>query len=124
MEYDSVFWLAVNAYHEARGEPREGKIAVCHVVMNRMEKKGKTAKEIILASMQFSWYNEKKFKPLRDYYAFIACLEAVEATLLERRNGKTLERADHYFNPYKVLPKWAAAMTHIVTINNHAFYRE
>ncbi|MCK4867057.1 MAG: cell wall hydrolase, partial [Alphaproteobacteria bacterium] len=28
--------LALNVYFEARGEPREGQVAVAHVVMNRV----------------------------------------------------------------------------------------
>ena len=34
-----VYCLAQNIYHEARGEPMEGKLAVGHVVMNRMADK-------------------------------------------------------------------------------------
>ena len=34
---ESIFWLALNLYHECRGEPLAGQIAVAHVVMNRAE---------------------------------------------------------------------------------------
>ena len=33
---EAVMCMALNLYHEAKGEPRQGQIAVAHVVMNRM----------------------------------------------------------------------------------------
>ena len=35
MNWESLRCMALNIYHEARGEPIEGKIAVGHVVLNR-----------------------------------------------------------------------------------------
>ena len=51
---ESIFWLALNLYHECRGEPLAGQIAVAHVVMNRAEKRGKSLREIVLQPYQFS----------------------------------------------------------------------
>ena len=40
-----LFWLTINLYHEARGEPFEGMKAVCHVVLNRAERRKMPVKE-------------------------------------------------------------------------------
>ena len=117
------FWLAVNIYHEARGEYHEGMVAVGHVVLNRAEKKKKSAEEVILQSMQFSWHNGNVFPVIKDYESFIRCQVATDDVIAERLNGETLSGSDHYFNPSIVLPSWAKKMTLIKRIGNHDFYR-
>jgi N-acetylmuramoyl-L-alanine amidase len=121
---DHKFWLAVNLYHEARGEPLDGQIAIGHVVINRALKKGVTVKDVILKPWQFSWHNGNKFPPIEDYESLSKCLNAAESIINERLSGKDLWRADHYFNPTKVLPSWAKKMKLIKRIGNHDFYRE
>ena len=118
------FWLAVNLYHEARGEPEEGMVAIGHVVINRAMKRRKNVKEIILQPWQFSWRNSKKDIPIDDYDSFIRCMDAVDKIIIERLEGKDLFRADHYFNPSIVLPSWAKKMTFVQGIGGHDFYRE
>jgi N-acetylmuramoyl-L-alanine amidase len=120
---DHKFWLAINLYHEARGECLEGQIAIGHVVINRALKKGVTVKDVILKPFQFSWHNGNKFPPIGDYEALASCLNASEEIINERLSGKDLWRADHYFNPWKVTPKWAEKMKFIKRVGNHDFYR-
>lgn len=118
-----IFWLAINLYHEARGESLEGQVAIGHVVMNRALEKHKSCKEIILQPWQFSWHNGDRFPPITDYDAFRAALNSAEALVSERLDGKNLDGADHYFNPHVVLPDWAKSMTLVRRIGNHDFYR-
>lgn len=113
-------WLAINIYHEARGEPLEGKIAVGHVTLNRLRKERKSVKEVILRPFQFSWANNK-FPPIRNYAAFIECQNAAMLCFGERLEGKDLFKADHYYAPDKVTPSWAKKMTEIAVIGNHRF---
>ena len=53
--------LALNIYHEARGERVEGQIAVAHVTMNRVnhEKWPSTICEVVYQPKQFSWTHDK-----------------------------------------------------------------
>lgn len=53
---DAVQELANVIYHEARGESREGQIAVGHVVMNRVadDRFGRTVYEVVWQRNQFS----------------------------------------------------------------------
>jgi spore germination cell wall hydrolase CwlJ-like protein len=123
MTSEEKFWMAVNIYHEARGESNAGKIAVGQVVLNRVEKRRQPIKGIILASQQFSWHNGKKTPPITEYESFISCTESVDELIKTRELGNFLYGADHYFNPDKVLPSWAKKMTFIMKIGNHSFYR-
>ena len=49
--------LALNIYHESRGESIDGQIAVALVTRNRMRIQNKTACEIVFENKQFSWAN-------------------------------------------------------------------
>ena len=118
------FWLAVNIYHEARGETVAGQIAVSHVVVNRCLKHGVTVKDVILKPWQFSWHNHNSYPPIEEYEALQKSLEVAEMVLDERLSGKDMRGADHYFNPKKVLPEWASKMKFIARVGDHDFYRE
>lgn len=121
---NNIFWLGINIYHEARSEPIEGQVAVGHVVMNRAEKRNKSAKEIILQPWQFSWHNGNKFPPIKDYDALSISFESAQKTIDERLKGNTLSGADHYFADYIDPPEWAINMTKIIKIGRHTFFRE
>lgn len=71
----------------------------------------------------FSWHNGDKFPSIDDYDALRASLNAAEQAIEDRLDVKDLFRADHYFNPMKVLPDWAKNMTLLKKIGNHDFYR-
>lgn len=120
---ENIFWLVVNIYHEARGESLEGQIAVGHVVLNRAERRGKTAKEIVLQPMQFSWHNGDQYPPIKEYAALFAATQAAEAVITERLEGKTLGGADHYFADYIAMPSWAKDMKQVAKIGRHIFLR-
>lgn len=60
--------LASTIYHEARGEPQHGQIAVGKVVMNRVNHKTEFPNEVchvIKQKNQFSWVNGKKYVPIK-----------------------------------------------------------
>jgi spore germination cell wall hydrolase CwlJ-like protein len=121
---DHKFYLAVNNYHEARGESIEGQIAIGHIVINRCQKNGTTVKDVILKPWQFSWHNHDSYPPIEEYEAFRSCLNVADMIINERLSGKDLWKADHYFNPSVVLPSWASKMKFIKRIGNHDFYKE
>ena len=115
-------WLTLCVYHEARGEPPEGQRAVVHVVMNRVEKRNKPVKEIILQPFQFSWANQGKRPAIKDYHALEQCAVSVAEALDERVQGKNLDGADHYRAVY-VDPSWDDNMTVVKKIGKHIFFR-
>ncbi len=121
---DSTFWLAINLYHEARGEPTEGQKAVCKVVLNRAKKRCLSVKDVVLQPMQFSWHNDNKFPPIKDYESFKKCFDIAFDSIVDHLEGNDLKGADHYFADYIVQPRWASNMTFICKIGAHLFYRE
>lgn len=52
--------VALAVYHEARGEPKRCQILVASVVTNRMDDRGKTARQVVKEPGQFSWYGKRK----------------------------------------------------------------
>lgn len=134
--------LAVVIYGEARGESREGKIAVGSVVLNRRafgithpkwgSLYGDTISEVITAPFQFSCFNggdpngtkciwiaehwEKATEEnavLNDCYGIAQGLLGGEI----KRNTNAL-----YYHTLKARPAWRDKLTIETTIGNHIFY--
>ena len=124
---EDLFWLAVNAYHEAQGESIEGQIAVCKVVLNRVKKRKLSVKEVILQEDQFSWHNGNKFPKLTDYKSLLTCFESAQKAIEEHENGDTLFGANLYYSDTMPEPPWWALspkVRKIVKIGRHTFFRE
>ena len=123
MNAEDLFWLAINAYHEARGEEDAGVKAVCHVVLNRCKKRKRSVKDVVLQPYQFSWANDGARPAVKEYEALQRCIELAMETCKEQLVGKTLSNADHYFAEYITPPVWAKEMTKITKIGKHTFFR-
>ena len=108
--------LITNVYHEARGEPYEGKVAVAKVTMNRVNHPSypKTICGVVYQPKQFSWTikpSKAKINPKEWYESAKASIEAY--------NMEGGLAATHYHN-FTVSPKWN--LQEVVTIGNHIFY--
>ena len=124
MTTEDLFWLAINAYHEARGEAYEGIVAVCHTVLNRRASRKMTVKEVVLQPKQFSWANGGARPAIKDYAAFQRCMEAAKTAAKERLQGDTLLGSDHYHaTDMPQYPSWAKNMKQVARIGGHVFYR-
>ncbi len=121
-------WLlyAKTLYGECRGEPREGKIAVCWV-MHRREMDGKLRNDI-LDPYQFSCYNygdpnlSKLLQVGIEDKVFQECIDIAFGVLNGNYPDPT-NGADHYFNRRLVQPEWAKKMTLVATFGAHEFYK-
>ena len=117
---DELHCLSVAVYHEARGEPRDGKLAVAQVVLNRA-KSGRFPKSVcgvVLQPAQFSAirtnWNPRESSAWREARA-IAALAAEGERLAHL--GDAL-----YFHATYVSPGWRGKKR-VATIGNHIFYR-
>lgn len=130
----SVMCLALNIYHEARGEPLVGQIAVAQVVLNRVEspqfpnticdvvKDGHYNENVpVINKCQFSWWCDGKSDTPQDTVRWENSLH-LAATLAEKPYLDVTEGALYYHATY-VKPYWADHFKETVTINNHIFYR-
>lgn len=128
--------LAMNIYHEARGDNLAGKYAVADVVINRMhddrypdnicdviyEGRQYANGQMIRNQCQFSWYCDgKKDTPTnRDSWRESQEI-AYKILVLGDFRGIT-EGATHYHATY-VDPTWNRRMQHIGRIGEHLFFR-
>jgi spore germination cell wall hydrolase CwlJ-like protein len=124
---EGLFWIALNIYFEAQGEPEEGKIAVAHVTLNRAEQRGLSVKEVVTQKRQFSWYNSRKIPPIKYPLDFQKCVRAAHLAYIQRINGETLRGANHYYK-FKGVgsippPYWVKSMEFLEHIGDHSFFK-
>jgi len=124
--------LALNVYHEARGEPLDGQLAVAEVTMNRVassrypdtvcgvvyEKRWDRLRGRYVGA--FSWTELEAFAE-PDEKAWHRAREAAEKVYSER-HAPSLEGALFYHSK-RVRPSWARNKTPVARIGRHVFYR-
>lgn len=113
--------LAKNIYHEARGEPFQGQIAVALVTVNRVSSGlfQNTICKVVYANKQFSWTMDKH-KKVKDQKAWASAVKVATAVLSRRVYEPDFTAV--YFHASHVAPIWAKTKTIIAKIGNHIFY--
>lgn len=109
-------------YHESRGEPLQGQIAVGHVVMNRVasSRYPDDACEVVYQPNQFSYI--ERAKPDYDSFAWeVATREAIMA--FYRLTDDPTGGAKHYYAHDKVQPFWADDDKVTAVIEGHTFLK-
>jgi len=112
--------MALNIYYEANAEPLEGKYAVAHVVLNRMQESREGACTVIYKPSQFSWTLTPQAAPTG--------LGWLEAKIIAREvlNGKSTDPTcgSTFFHAQGVRPSWAKKLKKVTRIGMHIFYRD
>jgi len=124
----ALFLLALNVYHEARGEPFLAQVDVANVVLNRVEShRFPDTIELVITQggerrnrCQFSWYCDGESDAMADPEARRTALQAAAAAL---GGYDTTEGALHYYNPKKAKPYWALHYPFIKVSGNHVLLR-
>lgn len=132
--HDPIRTMAATLWGEARGESREGKIAVAWVIMNRAANPGWWGTDIIsvcTSPWQFScWFDGQADRVAhvdeRDV-KFVQCLGVASGVLHDVWIDPTYG-ADHYYAPLAMVPvsrvpKWAIGKKATAKIGGHIFYR-
>jgi spore germination cell wall hydrolase CwlJ-like protein len=127
IEHDPCLLLAEAIYHESRGEPIEGQVAVGHVILNRVNSKyhPNTVEKVIKQGCQFTYRCDNSIhRGIRDLSAFQKSLLVAEGLINGIFDDPT-DGADHYLNTKKVkkIPKWAKKYENVATIGNHQFHK-
>jgi spore germination cell wall hydrolase CwlJ-like protein len=114
--------LALNIYHEARGEPLDGQVAVVGVTLNRMHSTSypDTVCGVVWQPHQFSWTRQQVRHPHRDPLAWTSVLAVAERAYAAPRE-LPLKGATH-FHAYQVTPDWSHQLRLVQKIGNHLFY--
>lgn len=114
--------LAMNIYHEARGEVIEGQIAVGHVTLNRAAHSAfpESICDVVYQNKQFSWtFTIKDHTPKEEKswtQAKTLARDIMIGNTVDPTNGATFYHAN-YVNPY-----WANQMDVSKVIGLHVFY--
>lgn len=127
---DDVMCLALNIYHEARGESVEGQKLVAMVTLNRVKAKRwkDTVCGVVYQKYQFEWTQLRPYMDLstnKERESFFLALKIAEDAINGRIEDES-KGADHYFNPktVKVQPTWPEKMTLVRVEGGHKFYKD
>ena len=123
-DYDT---LKATIYAEARGEIRDGQIAVAHVILNRARANkpywgGSTIAGVCRHPWQFECWNNKNEIVIDDHAAYASIEEWLPNVLNGITNDMT-NGCDHYNNPQKENADWVKNVEYVMDIGNHRFYR-
>jgi spore germination cell wall hydrolase CwlJ-like protein len=130
--------LALNIYHEARGETYQGKVAVANVTLNRVAHrkypdsvcgvvrqgrhyvnwKGNTMP--VRHKCQFSWYCDGRSDLVHEDRAWSQSQDLAFDVLMGWVDDNT-HGATHYYNPAKADPYWAKQYAQTAQLGNHVF---
>ena len=116
--------LTRNVYHEARGEPYAGKLAVAQVTWNRKISRqwGTSLCNVVYAPSQFSWTADpnKRFKSPRNLDWLTS--EKIVADYGQGLRVSTLEDAQYFHAKHLGRPHWTRHLKKRAAIGNHVFY--
>ena len=128
----ALLCLALNIYHEARGEPIQGQKAVAAVTMTRARHDPARVCHEVFRPYQFSWANPlttvdsitrsqraQWFIP-KDQRAWLRA-KTIATRALAGEMHNPVKRANH-FHTMDVSPRWAAQMHQVARIGSHIFY--
>lgn len=122
---NDVKWLALNIYHESRGETIEGMLAVGVVTLNRVNSPlyPNTIEKVVKQNRQFSWYQDGRSNIPYDVTAWNTAKHIAEILLTNNnlKIKKKLSGVCHY-HATSVRPMWAKHMDKVDVIGNHIFY--
>lgn len=122
--------LALNIYFEARGEPESGKLAVAHVVMNRVldPRFPKSVCEVVqqggdwrLHKCQFSWWCDGRSDRPKDLAAWESSKKMARLVYWGASEDPTLGAL--WYHADYVTPHWRDAFARGPKIGRHIFYR-
>lgn len=116
--------LALNIYHEARGEPEEGMRMVGEVTINRVASSlyPDTICDVVYQKSQFSWVSTKENKKPNDKKSWYMSLK-IAKELLDENVASYPHLATHFVNLGVAKPGWTRKFEKVETIGGHTFYR-
>jgi spore germination cell wall hydrolase CwlJ-like protein len=113
----AVLCLALNLYHEARGEPLTGQFAVAQVVLNRAQRDPAKVCEVVQAYRQFSWTLNPPIVADGAPWRMAQEIARLSLSMQDFTGGAT-----HYHALF-VSPYWKSDMVILGQWGNHAFYK-
>lgn len=115
----ALLCVALTVYHEARGEPFEGQLAVARVVHNRAGGMPSRYCRVVYQPGQFSWV---ALKPRVDTRS-----KAWASSIRVARSFRSFPDVSHgamFFHERSDRPYWSRGMIRVARIGGHYFYKE
>jgi len=122
-DYDAqLHCLALNIYHEARSEPREGRLAVATVTLNRVRSPEfpDTICRVVWQRGQFSWTHDGKPDVPYNDEAWLDALRLARVAYVFVESD--LVGGATFFHTVDVTPGWARAKRRVARVGRHVFY--
>lgn len=133
-EGKEVHCLAMNVYHEARGEPHEGQLAVAYVTMNRLvsPRYPKSVCGVVWQGGQFSWTNDEVTDTPKDTRAWTRAQRIAQfvyqnyfrLTTIAKGATDPTRGALSFYAYRKVNPYWARSKITTAQIGSHIFMKD
>ena len=123
----SLECLALNSYHEGRGEGRLSNLLVMGVVLNRVSDTRRFPNgicDVIFKAKAFSWVGDNKSDEIHNLDQYKRLYKLASYAIVNRDMVLQMtEGADHYHS-VRVSPWWnsAAGFKKIARVDNHIFY--
>ncbi len=126
--------LALNIYHESRGESIIGQHAVAQVTLNRAKRDPDNVCKEVVKRKQFSWTNGLGIHKTKGGYKLPPAALPKELAAWERAKKvamAALERIDGpdlfaggatFYHALHVKPDWSYDFKQVATIGRHRFY--
>lgn len=123
---NNVLVLALNIFHEARGECLEGQVAVTNVVFNRVKSKHypNTIIEVVYQSKQFSWTlkNDRISEIKKEIDSWIKCQQLAFIVYTSHKKDLISQQYLHYVNKNIVdRIEWTKSFSKRKIIGQHVF---
>lgn len=134
-EMRNIKCLAMNVYHEARGEPTLGQYAVAVVTMNRVNstrypndlcrvvyQKGWSSRlQRYVAA--FSWTLDQVTDIPKESLAWKKAVDVAKTVYQEEDSAKAKVKDAMYYHAEYVRPRWASQKLRVTKIGRHIFYK-
>lgn len=118
----AILCLALNVFHEARGENFRGQVAVAQVTMRRAEDDPRRVCKVVYEPKQFSWTNTRAVRRVRPKGEEWEHAKKVAALTAHKGHPDVTNGATH-FHATRVSPYWRDSLKRTVKIGSHIFYK-
>lgn len=123
VDSDELRCLAMNIYHESRGESIVGQRAVAFVTLNRMEHSHfpDTICDVVWQTSQFSWTSDGLSDSMNESDARERA-ERIARNVLSGVVEEDPTNGSLFFHTTNIRPSWASRVDYSTTIGVHHFY--
>ena len=114
--------LALNIYHEARGENLAGRFAVASVTMNRVRSPRFPSSicDVVWQPWQFSWTRDGRSDKPYEVEAWTSAMEVAIRVYWHKEPSNVGEAT--FYHAVSISPHWASAKRVVARVGKHVFY--